>query len=194
MKYRTVHFIVLWLLSSLPLLWADQLIPLSLSELTGQAELIVLGTVLSKTSQQDEAGRIFTRIECQISEVWKGAVSSQILTVVHGGGILGSRGVAVSGQVDYAVGEEVVAFLVRNVRSEAVTLGLAQGKFHVAQDPQTSVKTVHNLFHGTPSAFSSAAAKATTGAAASLTLLQLKQAVQESRQLAPTGKAGGSSR
>lgn len=182
MKHRRVPLIVLWLLSSLPLLWADQFIPLSLPELTGQAELIVLGTVLSKTCQQDEAGRIFTRVECQITEVWKGAVSSKILTVVHGGGILGSRGVAVSGQVDYAVGEEVVAFLVRNVRGEAVTLGLTQGKFHVSQDPRTTVKTVHNLFHGNPSAYGSAAAKETTGAVHSLTLLQLKQAVQESRQ------------
>lgn len=191
MKQRTVLFIVLWFLSYPGLLRADQFIPLSLPELAGKAELVVLGSILSKTCQQDDAGRIFIRVELQVTEVWKGAVSSKILTVVHGGGILGSRGVAVSGQVDYAVSEEVVAFLVRNVRGEAVTLGLAQGKFHVSQDPRTSVKTVHNLFHGNPSGYRSAAAKETTGAVHSLTLRQLKQAVQESRQSVPAGKTGG---
>jgi molybdopterin-binding protein len=191
MKHRTVLFIVLWFLSCPGLLRADQFIPLSLPELAGKAELVVLGSVLSKSCQQDDAGRIFTRVELQVTEVWKGAVSSKILIVVHGGGILGSRRIAVSGHVDYTVGEEVVAFLVRNDRGEAVTLSLAQGKFHVSQDPNASVKTVHNLFHGTPSAAGLAATMPTAGAVHRLTLPQLKQAVQESRPSAPTGQSGG---
>ena len=194
MKHPRFLGIVLCLLSRLPLLWADQFVPLSVPELTGQAELIVLGTVLGKTCQQDDAGRIFTRVECQVTEVWKGAVSSGILTVVQGGGILGSRGIAVSGQVDYAVGEEVVAFLVRNVRGEAVTLGLTQGKYHVSRDPRTNLKTVHNRFHGTPPVGGAIAARAAAGAVPSLTLLQLKQLVQDSRLSVPAGKTGGASR
>jgi len=33
-------------------------------------------------------------------------------------------------------------------RGEGVTLGLAQGKFHVRQDPGTGERLVHNPFHG----------------------------------------------
>jgi hypothetical protein len=191
MKQRTILCIVLWLLSGPGLLRADQFMPLSLSELAGKADLIMLGSVLSKTCQQDEAGRIFTRVELQVAEVWKGAVASKILSVVHGGGILGGRRIAVSGQVEYTIGEKVVAFLVRNDRGEAVTLSLAQGKFHVAQDPNTSVKTVHNPFHGNPSASGWVATQESAVAARRLTLSQLKQAVQQSRQSAPMGQNGG---
>jgi hypothetical protein len=191
MKHRMAPLMVLGFLCSLGLLRADQFIPLSLPELTGKAELVVLGTVLSKTCQQDEAGRIFTRVELQVAEVWKGAVAAQNLAVVQGGGILGDRRIVVSGQVEYTVGEEVVAFLVRNGRGEAVTLGLAQGKFHVAQDSPTSIKTVHNLFHGKARAAASATAKEVTLRDQPLSLPQLKQTVRENRQSTPAAKAGG---
>ena len=49
-----------------------------------------------------------------------------------------------------SAGEEFVAFLVFNPRGEPVTIGLAQGKFHVWRDPQTGEKFANNLFHGKP--------------------------------------------
>lgn len=123
---------------------------LSIDELSRTAELVVHGTVVSKNSLRDESGRIYTKIELTLAETWKGAAPGGTLTVVHGGGTVGDRRVDVSGQARYEVGEEVVLFLVRNPRQQAVSIGLSQGKFHVSHDQQTNEKFVHNPFHGVP--------------------------------------------
>ena len=122
--------------------------PLSIEEMARQSALVVHGTVLSKSCQRDPAGRIYTKVELQVAEFWKGSLATNRLTVVHGGGILGDQKATVSGQVEYGIGEEVVPFLVLNRRGEGVTLGLAQGKFHVRQEPRTGEWLAHNLFHG----------------------------------------------
>lgn len=126
------------------------MVPLSIPDLTAKSELIVHGTVLSKACQRDPEGRIYTKVEVQVTEVWKGTATANPLTIVHGGGTLGQERVVVSGQVEYEVGEEVVAFLVRNARGEAVTLGLAQGKFRVWKDSTSGQVLVRNPFHGGP--------------------------------------------
>ena len=127
---------------------ATQMWPLSVEELAQQADLIVHGTVTNKKCVQNPDGRIVTRVQLEVTEVWKGALATNSLTVVHGGGQIGHIHSEVSGQVEYSVGEEVVAFLVLNPRGEAVTIGLAQGKFHVWKDKATGEKFVHNIFHG----------------------------------------------
>lgn len=142
-----------WCALGLMLLLIDPLsavimVPLSIPNLTAKSDLIVHGTVLSKSCQRDPEGRIYTKVEVQVTDVWKGTATANPLTIVHGGGTLGQERVVVSGQVEYEVGEEVVAFLVRNARGEAVTLGLAQGKFHVWKDPAGGRQFVRNPFHG----------------------------------------------
>src|SRR6185503_19685971 len=127
---------------------AIQCTPLSIEQLTQESALVVQGTVLSKTCQRDSAGRIFTKVELDVAEVWKGSLRTNRFTVVHGGGILGDRKATVSGQVEYGIGEEVVAFVVFNQRGEGVTLGLAQGKFQIGKEAATGERLVHNLFHG----------------------------------------------
>jgi hypothetical protein len=127
---------------------ATLMTPLPVEELTQRAELILHGTVTNQTCQRSPEGRIYTRVELQVSEVWKGSLTNHTFTVVHSGGTVGNIRTEVSGQVRYEVGEEVVAFLVLNSRGEGVTLGLAQGKFHVWQDKATGEKFAHNLFHG----------------------------------------------
>ena len=122
--------------------------PLSVPELIDASDLVVRGAVASKSCQRDEAGRIYTKVELDVAETWKGAAVTKKLTVVHGGGILGEERVVVSGQVGYRIGEEVVAFLIFNSRHEAVTVGLAQGKFSVAKDPANGQLVLRNAFYG----------------------------------------------
>lgn len=143
------RLLVLFLLGLSPVwLPGGWLAPLSIEELTARAEWIVLGTVQSKTCQRDAAGRIYTAVELRIDEVWKGAdlAAGQTVRLVHSGGTLGEERVAVSGQVAYEVNEEVVVFLRRNARGEGVTIGLAQGKFHVAPDAATGAKLARRAF------------------------------------------------
>jgi hypothetical protein len=120
--------------------------PLSIEALCSHADLVLQGKVLSKTCLRDSDGRIYTRIELQVLEIWKGAVSSSPFLIVHGGGVLGEEQAFVSGQVNYELGEEVVAFLVHNKRGEGVTVGLMQGKFHIWSDGETQF--AFSPFHG----------------------------------------------
>jgi hypothetical protein len=157
--------------------------PLSIEQLTSQSALVVRGTVLSESCQRDPAGRIYTKIELEVSEVWKGSLATNRFTIVHGGGILGGEKSVVSGQVEYGIGEEVVAFLVLNQRGEGVTLGLAQGKFHVWQEPRTGERLVHNPFHGTTGTRGPAVSEdAALRTPPRLTLAELKQRVRRSNQ------------
>jgi hypothetical protein len=161
---------------------ATLFIPLSLGDLTKKADLVVHGLVLAKHSEADSQGRIFTKVDLQVIEVWKGEVKSSPLTVVHGGGELNGRRSMVTGQVDYQPGQETVAFLVRNGRGEAVTLGLAQGQFQVWKDAVTGEKLARNIFLGGGSSNTNAIQRLDGGAGTRLTLDGLKRQVKESAQ------------
>ncbi|MFO1500563.1 MAG: hypothetical protein U1G07_19635 [Verrucomicrobiota bacterium] len=157
--------------------------PLSIEALSQQAEIILQGTILSKTCLRDSAGRIYTRMELQVSDVWKGSISGSPFLLVHGGGILGDQEACVSGQVHYDPGEEVVAFLTRNQRGEGVTIGLAQGKFTIWKDRATGLKYAASVVHGVTEGRTGGAAPQNragqTRSAAGLELTRLKQQVVE---------------
>ena len=129
-------------------LLATIMTPLPVEELGHRAEVILHGVVLNKSCQHSPEGRIYTRVELQVTEVWKGSLTNATFTIVHSGGTVGNLRAQVSGQVKYSAGEEVVAFLLVSSRGEGVTLGLAQGKFHVWRDKVTGEKFAHNPFHG----------------------------------------------
>jgi len=151
---------------------ANETIPLPVSALSSKADLVLEGQVVSSTVQRDPQGRIYTKIDLQVAEIWKGTLATNHFTIVHGGGILGDERTTVSGQVEYEIGEEVVAFLVLNPRGEGVTIGLSQGKFHVWQDAATGEKLVNNPFRGQPERSAS-----NRNQAKKLTLATLKQSV-----------------
>jgi hypothetical protein len=159
---------------------------LPIEELSKKADLVVLGTVSSKSCQRDESGRIYTKIELRVREVWKGATADSPFIIYQGGGTVGNERMVVSGEAEYVIGEEVVAFLVINARGQPITLALAQGKFHVWLDNQTGEKLAHNVFHGAPESARNAERLAPSGAAQKnaaqlkqLKLNDLKQKVQE---------------
>jgi hypothetical protein len=181
MMRASLRFIGLAVLFCLaPSLSALQTDPFSIEELALQCPLIVRGTVAAKSCLRDPEGRIYTRVELDLAEVWKGSVATNRITIVHGGGTVGDRRVVVSGQVDYAPGEEVVAFLVLNPRGEGVTRGLAQGKFHVWKDPLTGELLAHNPFHGHPGPGARFGKSLLTGNGRTrLSLTELKRRVRE---------------
>src|SRR5687767_10897218 len=104
---KIFFFLGIWVASVLfaHCLRAVTMMPIEIEAMADRAKLIVQGTVLSKICQRDEAGRIFTKIELQISDVWKGTFSDRQLQIVHGGGALGEERSTVSGQVAYEPGE-----------------------------------------------------------------------------------------
>jgi len=157
---------------------ASQMVPLTIEQLTHKAQIVVQGIVLGKQCRRDSAGRIYTRLELRVDDVWKGKVPRNPLVVVHGGGKLGRTTAVVTGQVEYEVGEEVVAFVVLNPDGEAVTLGLAQGKFRVWTEPGTGVKVARNRFHGAALDADGAVKNPERAVAERLTVSELKRRVK----------------
>ena len=154
---------------------ATRMSPLSMEQLTSKADVVLHGTVAAKTVQRDGGGRIYTSVQLQVTEAWKGVPKANPFTIVQAGGTLGEEIATVDGQEEFSIGEEVVVFLVMNERSEGVVIGLVQGKFKVAKDA-TGERFAHNVFHG---------AAPGTGAHSNqkampqrLTVRQLKQRVQ----------------
>ena len=152
--------------------------PLSIEKMAARADLIVQGKVLSKTAQRDEQGRIFTKVEVQVLDVWKGAVTNSPLVFVHGGGSLGEEKAEVGGQAEYAIGEELALFLILNERREPVTIGLAQGKFIIETNGQGE-KHARNIFHGG----TADTARVTTSSAATSSALPLSELKRRARVL-----------
>jgi hypothetical protein len=107
----------------------------SVEDLARAAQVVIRGKVEAKSIQRDAAGQIFTQTKIAVTEVWKGDPKQPLLPVISGDGILGEIKAGTLGdvpEVSYALGEEVVVFLVWNDRHEALTLEMANGKFRVA--------------------------------------------------------------
>jgi hypothetical protein len=157
--------------------------PLPVQTLAIKANLVLHGKVPSTTVQRDPQGRIYTAADLLVTDVFKGDIATNHFTLVHSGGILGEEVSVAPGEVEYAIGEEVVCFLVLNKRGEGVSIGLAQGKFQVTRDPDTGEALVHNLFLGrNPSG--KRVAENINGLAVEnrLTLARLKAQVKEGAQ------------
>lgn len=127
---------------------AGPMIPISIDRLTTESDLVVHADVIGKSVQKDEQGRIYTKIELEVHEYWKGQPRSEALTVVHSGGILGNQWSTADGEVSYKLGEEVVIFLILNSRGEGVTKGMLQGKFLIHHDATSNLRYARSLFHG----------------------------------------------
>ena len=155
---------------------AGKMFPLSIEQLTQKAQLVLHGNVLNKSVQRDPQGRIYTKMELQAAETWKGDSKGNRFTLVQSGGVLGEEIARTDDQAEFAIGEEVVLFLRVNERGEGVVIGLVQGKFEVTTD-RTGQKTVHSIFHGRPPGDDKSAGDKTKH----LTLGELKQRVQGGR-------------
>ena len=178
MKGRSLTFLVA-LLASAALGQAASRVPLSIETLAAKADAVVHGKVVRMTCQRDDAGRIFTKVHLQIIEQVKGRARGGTLVIVQGGGVLGRRIARSPLQPKYRVGAEGVVFVMFNSRGEAVTLGLNQGKFDVANQPKSGLATVRNPFHGLAKRDDPrAVVKRALGQAKPLTLAELKRRVR----------------
>jgi len=123
--------------------------PVPVEDLAKRADTVVHGRVAALECTRDPAGRIFTRVELDVAEVWKGKPAARF-SLVLAGGVLGARKVGVVGGPGYRLGEEVVVFTARNANGEPVTLDLAQGKFTVETGQASGAKHVANGVLGGP--------------------------------------------
>lgn len=126
-------------------------LPVPVADLARRADAVVHGRVASFEASRDAEGRVFTRVELEAAEVWKGAATNRF-SLVLGSGVLGERWVKVVGEPEFRLGEEVVVFTVRNPHGDAVTLDLAQGKFSVRETKDGRKLTSNGALGGTENA------------------------------------------
>src|SRR5882672_7341753 len=105
MKFRLFVSLVALLLATCRPAAAAWMKPMTVEELAQSADVILHGTVVSKTVQRDAEGRIYTSVELNIHEVWKGNLSRKDFRLVYGGGVLGEDHAGSSAQVEYEIGE-----------------------------------------------------------------------------------------
>jgi hypothetical protein len=101
---------------------------LGLDQLTTLADRVIVGEVLSVKSTWDSGHkRIFTNIEVQVAETWKGATAAggKIL-IQQPGGQVGDIESRVYGLAEFHTGQRAVLFL-KGAESASAVLGLGQG-------------------------------------------------------------------
>jgi len=125
---------------------ATTMAPMAVETLVAKAEAVVRGVVVKRRVSR-ENGRVVTRVELKLEEVLKGRIKGGEATIVQAGGTLGEKRTRVVGAPEFALGSEVVVFLVFNNRGDGVVLGLSQGKFDVFAGAGGR-KQVRNRFHG----------------------------------------------
>ena len=125
---------------------AAQLRPVVPEELAARAEMVVVAKVDAIETVREGSRGLATRVELDVRDVWKGAVTNR-LVLTQPGGTLGTRKVVVSGDAEYRLGEEVVVFAVRNKAGEWLTLELGQGRFQIER-PRSGTPWVRGVFFG----------------------------------------------
>jgi hypothetical protein len=107
---------------------ATAVLAFDLEALTRIADRVVVGEVLSvKSDWERHRRRIYTEIEIQVAEIWKGEVSSsRRIVIAQPGGRVGDIEMKVHGMASFRPGDRAVLFLEGSEAASGV-VGLAQG-------------------------------------------------------------------
>jgi hypothetical protein len=133
-----VTFLLLGFLAAASPVWAAQpLAAPSIEQLARQADIVVIGEVISATGEWT-AGRasIQTRVSLAVAEALKGTVPVP-LTFTHLGGRVGDEASAVGGTPQFDPGERVLVFLSRRRDGSLRLADLTYAKFVVVRDAAT---------------------------------------------------------
>ena len=122
-----------------PTAHASVVAALDLEALVQQADDVVVARVLKQESKYDDQNRIVTDYTMQVERAEKGkAQPGAAVTVRQLGGVVGDRGMRITGEPTYEVGERVVLFGKRGGKTYLRPVGMAQGAMRVfEQDGQS---------------------------------------------------------
>lgn len=112
--------------------------PLDLEKLSGQAELIVTGTPVSREVAASRDGRYpFTFVTFKVDEVLKGQVRDRQLVLRFDGGELGGERLVVHGMPELVTGEHYLLFIQGNGSLACPIVGWWQGHLRFAHEPRS---------------------------------------------------------
>ncbi len=135
----------------------------TVEDLVDLAGAVVDGTVVDHATTLDaKAGAVWTTYRVRVKATLVGAPAQEIFVRVRGGRV-GTIEQETIGAARLEDGERVVAFLGHDDCGAREVIGLAQGVFHVAQDPKTGTELCENSTDGL-SLVDAAGAPASAGA------------------------------
>ena len=107
--------------------------PKNLTEMTRDADVVVLGTVTRQWSAWDTGKQfIWTHIEISVQEMWKGPNQNRVI-LSEIGGMVDGIGMAAAGVPTYETGSRVVVFARRMPTGILRTASLSLGKLDVIE-------------------------------------------------------------
>jgi len=126
--------------------FATTLRRLVLADIVERSREIVVGTVRSTRCVAESGGRnlIFTDVEFEQLEPWKGTFPASTRTYRFAGGTLNGRTVVVPGVPRFAVGARYVLFADAAGDGLCATVGWGQGRYELRRDPRTGALVVHD--------------------------------------------------
>jgi hypothetical protein len=105
---------------------------LDLDTLVKDADEVVLARVIKQWSHYDERGRIVTDFQMQVEESVKGDSKPGAAVVVRKlGGVVGDRGMRISGEPSFTEGEVVLVFGSHGKKTYLRPVGMGQGTMRV---------------------------------------------------------------
>jgi hypothetical protein len=109
---------------------------LTVDQLSAEAATVVHGKVVSvRSAWNDDHTRIYTEVQVKVEAAWKGEAPAHGVVVVRQlGGSVEGLSQQVMGSPVFAVGEELVLFLVPGPQGDRAVLGMSQGKFKVERE------------------------------------------------------------
>jgi hypothetical protein len=120
----------------------------SLEELANEATVICVCRVVEQHSQWDaEQNMIVTIIALQAEERLKGSGGAELQVEVLGG-VVGDKGLKVTGAPVFEQGERAVLFLKATENNRHHVVGWAQGKFTIRTDPNTGEERIERNLKG----------------------------------------------
>lgn len=114
---------------------ATTMVELSLDQKVAAADHIVRGTVQEIWTERAANQHVWTRVQLEVSEVFKGQPGLEAVVVDQLGGEWAGRDMLVHGAAVFDVGEEVVVFLEDLDSGYTAVVGMHQGKYTLKMDP-----------------------------------------------------------
>jgi len=114
---------------------------LSTVQMTDAAEYIVHGTVSDVWTELDDGGMVWTKVQIEVQDAYKGDVGDT-LVLSEAGGTYGSRNTMVEGVARFSAGEEILVFASERGQGRIQPIAMSMGKYTVRLDPYTQQRIV----------------------------------------------------
>ena len=127
---------------------ATSLMDMMTEDMVDASDLVLRGTVSETWTEVGDHGRIWTRAQVDVAEMYKGDEAIRTVVVDQLGGHHAGMTMHIEGATRFSVGEEIVIFLDELQSGRICPLGMFTGKWTVRIDPYTQSEIVQRFTVG----------------------------------------------